>query len=250
VSALGALAAVTLGLAVTAAGLAAWSGSWNFWATPGIPGYGVLPLLLLPAGVMIVSAGVVTLFGDLAEKPLAALVLLPLIVGFFGGALITIPGFILLFLWCPKHVADRLRPRWLPPTWTPPDHSFSTYSRPFLRRELRERRPPGPHWPAVLVDDMPGARTAPRRCGFLAVEGRDLAWYDCTWRTPDCQKSFTVRDAPGINIELRESTPYRFLQAPLAVAVTTNGHQLRFDVFAGVGRPVRKAARAIEARLR
>ncbi len=233
-STIGGLTVVAIGIALAAAGLAAWSGSWNFWATPGIPSYGVLPLLLLPAGVMCLSAGIVASLGDLAENGLVALALLPLLIGFFGGALITIPGFFLLMFWSPKRIPDRLRPRWLPPTWTPPENTFSTISRPFIRRELRDRRPPGLHWPAVLVKDTADSTKPPPRYGFLALEDAALSWFDCSWDSFECKEAFTIAAGPETDIKSCELPSYRILQAPLALEIAAPAGHFRIDVFTGV----------------
>ena len=246
-STIGGLTVVAIGIALAAAGLAAWSGSWNFWATPGIPSYGVLPLLLLPAGVMCLSAGIVASLGDLAENGLVALALLPLLIGFFGGALITIPGFFLLTFWSPKRIPDRLRPRWLPPTWTPPENTFSTISRPFIRRELRDRRPPGLHWPAVLVKDTADSTKPPPRYGFLALEDAALTWFDCSWDTPECKESFTVSAGARTKVEISEHSSRHFLQSPVTLSVTTSSSRLRFAVFTGVPGPRANIRAAIEA---
>jgi hypothetical protein len=247
---LDALIVVAVGVALTVAGLAAWSGAWNFWAMPGIPGYGVLPLLLLPAGVMCLSIGILAPLGDLAENALVALVLLPLFAGALAGAAITIPGFLVLLFWTPKHLPDRLRPRWLPPTWTPPENSFSTMSRPFLRRELREHRPAGPHWPSRLVEGPSGVAPPQPRYGFLALEDAAITWYDCTWDTPDCKESFTVTASEATHVELSERPPYRFLRAPLALRVTTPTSALQIEVSTGIPGRTTAIEAAITAAMR
>ena len=237
------LVVLTIGGAMAAAGLAAWSGSWTVWAIPGVSGYGVLPLLLLPAGVMCLSVGVVATLGDLAENGLVALALLPFLAGFFGGALITIPAFFLLLFWSPKRVPDRLRPRWLPPTWTPPENSFSTLSRPFLRRELRERRPPAPYWPARLAEGT--GTSTPHRYGFLAQENAALTWFDCAWDTPDCKESFSLSCDKWTEVAVSERPPFRFLDAPIALSITTPAARFRLDVFTGIFGPTTRIVASI-----
>jgi hypothetical protein len=234
VSILGGLVVVAVGVALGAAGLAAWTGSWNFWATPGVPGYGVLPLLLLPAGIMCLSAGIVALLGDFAENGLVALALLPLLVGFFGGAILTIPGFFLLIFWSPKRIPDRIRPRWLPQTWTPPENSFSTLSRPSIRGELRDRRPPGPHWPAVLVEVTASSAIPSARYGFLALKDDAITWYACTWDTPECKEAFSITAGPATELRVSESPPYSFLQAPIVLRLTAPTGEFNIDVFTGI----------------
>jgi hypothetical protein len=239
------LTVLGIGAAMSAGGLAAWTGAWNFWATPRVPGYGVLPLLLLPAGLMCFSIGVIALFEDLADNPLVALALLPLLAGFFGGALITIPGFFVFLFWTPKRVPDRTRPRWLPPTWTPPENSFSTLSRPFLRRELRELRPPAPYWPARLVVETGASTSTQHRYGFLARRNAALTWFDCTWDTPECKESFSLSGDESMEIEVSKRPPYRFLDAPIVLSITTPSCRFCLDVFTGIFGPTARTAASL-----
>lgn len=103
-----------IGVAAAVAGWNAWTGRWRSWAHP-YSGKGLLPLALLPVGLMMmVGVFADPTRGELAGWQLAILVpvVLPATV-----ALVTVT---ITAFYTPRRFPAFLRPRWLPPDWKPP----------------------------------------------------------------------------------------------------------------------------------
>ncbi len=106
-----------LGPIAVRAGWRAWTGQWREWAHP-LATWGYLPLLYIPIGLALV--GIALLGPDRISAGDYTLWQFAVLAVTIGPMVIVGPLMTLGLFWTPKHLPDRIRPRWLSPDWEVP----------------------------------------------------------------------------------------------------------------------------------
>lgn len=220
-----------MGAAALAAGQMAWSGRWNLWAEPART-WGLLPLVALPAGVMLAGFSVVPLTEVTENFFVLLLVFLLSLVALPAAAVCTVSVLVLMF-WTPNSIPGWLRPRWLPPTWRPPSLRFLTLGL-TERSDAALHRPDERYWPARLRERYGGAAGADGdRFGFLVVKANSIAWLDYPWNGEPPEEGLVITSATGPRVEIETRSSFPLLRAPVTAVVHTPASTSDFDLFTG-----------------